>query len=273
MYTFRIAVKFAFRRGSMEPQSILSTREKLNEMMRKTMKSISSLCILSMLALSLSSCNSGAVGQKANLSTKADSVSYSLGYNYGRILAQEGIDDLDLANYAAGVYDAMFDSVEAISSADRDAILMAFQQELQAKQEMARAEESEKNLKEGEEFLAANRDNEGVVETESGLQYRVIEEGTGEKPAATNTVEVHYRGTLLSGEEFDSSYKRNQTATFPLNRVIEGWTEGLQLMSVGSKYEFFIPAYLAYGDTPPQGSPIKAGSVLIFEVELIDIVR
>ncbi|MGA1464704.1 MAG: FKBP-type peptidyl-prolyl cis-trans isomerase, partial [Balneolaceae bacterium] len=102
---------------------------------------------------------------------------------------------------------------------------------------------------------------------------RVIEEGTGVKPSATNTVEVHYRGTLLNGEEFDSSYRRNQTATFPLNRVIEGWTEGLQLMSVGSKYEFFIPAYLAYGDTPPQGSPIKAGSVLVFEVELIDIVR
>lgn len=235
--------------------------------------SVASLLVFAILMLFAGGCNDGAIGQKANLSTKADSVSYSLGYNYGRILAQEGIDDLDLANYAAGVFDAMYDSVEAISATDRDSILMAFQQELQAKQEMARAAESEKNLKEGEDFLAENRSNEGVVETESGLQYRVIEEGTGDKPSATNTVEVHYRGTLLNGEEFDSSYRRNQTATFPLNRVIEGWTEGLQLMSVGSKYEFFIPAYLAYGDTPPQGSPIKAGSVLVFEVELIDIVR
>lgn len=223
--------------------------------------------------LAATSCNSDYSGQSADLTSKMDSVSYALGYNYGDILAQEGIEGLDFGNYAAGVYDALFDSVEAINRGDRDAILMAFQQELQTKQEMARAEQSEKNLQDGEAFLAENRDNEGITETESGLQYRVIEEGNGVKPSKTSTVEVHYRGTLLNGEEFDSSYKRNQTAKFPLNRVISGWTEGLQLMSVGSTYEFFIPAYLAYGDNPPQGSPIEPGSVLVFQVELIDIVN
>jgi len=137
----------------------------------------------------------------------------------------------------------------------------------QARQQEAASD----NIEEGREFLEENAQKDDVMVTESGLQYRVIEEGSGVSPTAEDEVEVHYRGTLLSGEEFDSSYSRDETATFPLNRVIPGWTEGLQLMSEGATYEFFIPADLAYGNNPPPGSIIEPGSVLIFEVELIDV--
>jgi FKBP-type peptidyl-prolyl cis-trans isomerase FkpA len=120
----------------------------------------------------------------------------------------------------------------------------------------------------GEKFLADNAKNDGVKVTASGLQYRVITEGTGEKPKASSEVTVHYRGTLINGVEFDSSYKRGETISFPLNRVIAGWTEGLQLMTVGSKYEFTIPYALAYGDRGTPGGPIPGYATLIFEVEL-----
>jgi FKBP-type peptidyl-prolyl cis-trans isomerase len=129
---------------------------------------------------------------------------------------------------------------------------------------------AEKNKSEGEAFLKANADKDGVKITASGLQYQVIKEGEGQKPKAEETVKVHYAGTLLDGTEFDSSYKRGEPTTFPLNRVIRGWTEGLQLMTVGSKYRFFIPSNLAYG---PQGAGQQIGpnSTLIFDVELLAI--
>ncbi|MDA8100356.1 MAG: FKBP-type peptidyl-prolyl cis-trans isomerase [Nitrospiraceae bacterium] len=129
---------------------------------------------------------------------------------------------------------------------------------------------AEKNLKEGEAFLAANAKKEGVKTLPSGLQYEVIKEGTGKKPAATDTVTVHYKGTLINGMEFDSSYKRNQPSTFPLNRVIPGWTEGVQLMKEGSKYRLFIPSHLAYGSRGA-GGLIGPNATLIFEVELLSI--
>ena len=123
----------------------------------------------------------------------------------------------------------------------------------------------------GEAFLAENAKKGGVKTTSSGLQYKVLTEGTGAKPSAKSTVEVHYRGTLINGKEFDSSYKRNETIEFPLNGVIAGWTEGLQLMPIGSKYEFTIPYKLAYGERGTPGGPIPAYATLIFEVELIAI--
>lgn len=123
----------------------------------------------------------------------------------------------------------------------------------------------------GAEFLANNAKEEGVQTTASGLQYKVVTEGTGAKPSASDTVEVHYRGTLIDGTEFDSSYKRGQTIEFPLNRVIAGWTEGVQLMSPGSKYTFYIPYNLAYGERGTPGGPIPGYATLIFDVELVNI--
>ncbi len=127
------------------------------------------------------------------------------------------------------------------------------------------------NSEKGEAFLAENAKKEGVKTTASGLQYKILKEGTGKTPQATDTVEVHYKGTLLDGTEFDSSYKRKETATFPLNRVIPGWTEGVQLMKVGAKYQFTIPSKLAYGERGTPGGPIPANSTLIFEVELVSV--
>jgi FKBP-type peptidyl-prolyl cis-trans isomerase len=123
----------------------------------------------------------------------------------------------------------------------------------------------------GESFLKENATKEGVKTTASGLQYKALKEGEGKSPKATDTVSVHYKGTLIDGKEFDSSYKRGTPTEFPLNRVIKGWTEGLQLMKEGAKYQFFIPAKLAYGENPPPGSGIPANSVLIFEVELLKV--
>ena len=147
---------------------------------------------------------------------------------------------------------------------------MEFQKQQKAKMEETNKVDAEKNKKAGEEFLAANKVKEGIVTTESGLQYRVINEGSGPKPTETDNVTVHYKGTLIDGEEFDSSYKRNQPATFPVNGVIKGWTEALQLMSKGSKWELFIPSEIAYGPNGAGGA-IGPNEVLIFEVELIDI--
>jgi FKBP-type peptidyl-prolyl cis-trans isomerase len=130
---------------------------------------------------------------------------------------------------------------------------------------------ADSNLEKGEAFLAENATKEGVKVTASGLQYKVLKEGDGKSPQATDTVQVHYKGTLLDGTEFDSSYKRGQPAEFPLNRVIPGWTEGVQLMKEGAKYQFTIPSKLAYGERGTPGGPIPPNSTLIFEVELISI--
>jgi FKBP-type peptidyl-prolyl cis-trans isomerase len=126
------------------------------------------------------------------------------------------------------------------------------------------------NKQEGQQFLAANKSKEGVITLPSGLQYKILQEGTGPKPAATDTVTVNYRGTLINGTEFDSSYKRNEPATFGVNQVIKGWTEALQLMPVGSKWQLFIPSELAYGERSP-GAEIGPNSTLIFDVELLSI--
>lgn len=208
---------------------------------------------------------------RANLNTNIDSVSYSIGYLQGRGLTQEGIDNLDFENFMAGFKKAIDGEEGLLENMAMQMLIQQYFSDLQMEQEIRRHQQAEVGREEGRKFLEENAQREDVNVTESGLQYRVIEEGDGARPSASDEVEVHYRGTLINGEEFDSSYARGESISFPLNRVIAGWTEGVQLMTVGSTYEFFIPAELGYGDNPPPGSIITPGAVLIFEVELIDI--
>ncbi|NBC27076.1 MAG: FKBP-type peptidyl-prolyl cis-trans isomerase [Bacteroidetes bacterium] len=216
-------------------------------------------------------CESPSSDGETSLDSTIDSVSYSLGFFYGQSLSSEGVESLEDDKFIAGLNRALNREDSQLDQAAMQSLMQTYQQEISANAEARREEEAAENIEAGNEFLEENAQNEDVMVTESGLQYRVIEEGSGAQPTAEDEVEVHYRGTLISGEEFDSSYERGETASFPLSRVIPGWTEGLQLMSEGATYEFFVPSELAYGNNPPPGSPIQPGSVLIFEVELIDI--
>ena len=219
----------------------------------------------------LISCSSDIESSEANLSNQLDSLSYSFGYLQGGSLVNEGIDEIDVKNYLAGLNTAFKDEDSAIDEAAMQQLIQVFFSELQTRQMERQAAEADINIAQGRAFLEENVLNSDVFETDSGLQYRVLEEGDGQRPTATDRVRVHYEGSLLSDEVFDSSYERGEPITFPLNQVIDGWTEGVQLMSVGSKYQFFIPSELAYGNTPPPGSTIPPGAVLIFEVELLGI--
>ena len=219
----------------------------------------------------LASCDSSLESSEANLNNQLDSLSYSFGYLQGGSLFNEGIEEIDIKNYLAGLNTAFQDEESAIDEGAMQELIQVFFGELQNRQMERQAAEADINIAQGNAFLEENALNSDVNVTESGLQYRVLEEGTGARPAATDEVEVHYQGSLLTDEVFDSSYERGEPIVFPLNRVIPGWTEGVQLMNVGSKYQFFIPAELAYGNNPPPGSIIPPGAVLIFEVELLDI--
>lgn len=160
-----------------------------------------------------------------------------------------------------------------LTDTEKEEIVVAFQKEVQSQRELELKKEANQTMAKGKAFLETNKSNPGVITTESGLQYKVISRGTeadAKSPKSSDTVTVHYRGTLIDGTEFDSSYRRNQPASFPLNGVIKGWTEGLQYMKTGDKFEFYIPSELAYGDT--SAGIIGANSVLVFEVELLKIV-
>lgn len=232
------------------------------------------LIALTFAAALITACGNSYESATPNISDRNDSLHYSFGYLQGANLANQGIDDVDMNNYVAGFMTAMDEADSSvINDGDMQALIQSYFQELQMRQMEEQAAEADVNIEQGQAFLEENLQNSDVNETESGLQYRVIEEGDGPKPEATDQVQVHYEGSLITDEVFDSSYERGEPVTFPLNQVIPGWTEGVQLMSVGSKYQFFIPADLAYGNNPPQGSIIKPGSVLIFEVELLDIVE
>lgn len=204
----------------------------------------------------------------ADLETQEQKLSYIIGMDIGNSLKQQGAP-IELESLFQAI-EAVYTGAEtAITPEEAAAIREAYIAERRAEMETERAEMGARNAAEGEAFLTENAGNEGVMTTESGLQYLVMTEGDGPKPAATDRVRVHYSGTLLDGTEFDSSYSRGEPATFMLNQVIPGWTEGLQLMPVGSKYKFFIPSDLAYG---PNGSrSIEPNSTLIFEVELLGI--
>jgi len=203
------------------------------------------------------------------LKTQKDKTSYAMGMNIGTGLRKQSID-IDPAIVARGLRDSFSNGKTLLTEDEARAVLTQLQGELRKKQQDMAQQLGDANKKEGTEFLEANKTKDGVVTLPSGLQYRVLQEGTGPKPAPTDTVVCNYRGTLLNNTEFDSSYKRGQPATFPVNGVIKGWTEALQLMPVGSKWQLFIPAELAYGERSP-GGLIGPNSTLIFEVELLSI--
>ena len=204
------------------------------------------------------------------LETDKDKISYVIGLQIAGSLVQIK-DEVDLKVLVRGMETGLAGTEPAISQEEAMAVQQAFSERLQAKQAAAQQEAATKNRTEGEAFLAANKSKAGVKTTESGLQYQVVTEGTGPRPAATDTVKVHYTGTLLDGTKFDSSVDRGEPAQFALNAVIPGWTEALQLMPVGSKYTLWLPSELAYGDRGTPG-PIGPNSTLVFEVELLEIV-
>jgi FKBP-type peptidyl-prolyl cis-trans isomerase FklB len=203
------------------------------------------------------------------LTTQKDKFSYALGMNIGTNLRKQALPvNVDLI--ARGLRDADAGKKTLLTEDEAKSVMMAVQVEYRQQQQEKMKQEGEANKKEGTTFLAANKAKDGVVTLPSGLQYKILKAGAGPKPAATDTVSVNYRGTLINGTEFDSSYKRGQPATFGVTGVIKGWTEALQLMPVGSKWQLFIPSDLAYGERGA-GADIAPSATLIFEVELLSI--
>ena len=212
--------------------------------------------------------------------TQKDKISYSIGLDIGRNITNSQID-INLDALAAGLKSVITGSKPLLTEEESKEVMNAFRTEMQAKQQARMKEmqakqaekskeQADKNKKEGEEFLAENKKKPGVVTTASGLQYKVITAGTGKKPAASDSVTTHYRGTLINGTKFDSSYDRGEPASFAVGGVIKGWTEALQLMPVGSKWQLFIPSELAYGDRGT-GREIGPNATLLFDIELISI--
>jgi FKBP-type peptidyl-prolyl cis-trans isomerase FklB len=200
----------------------------------------------------------------SSLATQKQRSSYGVGMNVGKRFKHEMID-LDFDAFVKGFKDAMTDAKPGLTDAELNEAMAKLRTDVEQKA----SEQGEKSKKEGADFLAKNKSEKGVQTAPSGLQYIVIKEGTGPTPKETDTVKVHYRGTLINGTEFDSSYARNEPAVFPVNGVIKGWVEALQKMKVGSKWKLFIPSDLAYGENA-QGQ-IPANATLVFEVELLGI--
>jgi len=203
------------------------------------------------------------------LNTPKDKLSYSIGMNIAKSLKRDDVD-VDTAVLLRAIQDVLGGGNLLMTDQEAQSILTNLQADLRKKQEQGMQQAAETNKKEGDAFLAANKSKDGIVALPSGLQYKILQEGTGAKPTAADTVTVNYRGTLINGTEFDSSYKRGQPSSFPVGGIIKGWTEALLLMPVGSKWQLFIPSDLAYG--PRQASPaIGPNSTLVFEVELLSI--
>jgi len=202
------------------------------------------------------------------LETREQRVSYSIGADIGGTLKEQGIP-LDAAALSAGLKDALAGKTVMTDEEMRDA-MTEFRQELMSKMESEQASASAGNLKSGQAFLASNGEKDGVVTLPSGLQYKVLKSGDGKSPSATDTVRTHYHGTLIDGTVFDSSVQRGEPVTFAVNQVIPGWTEALQLMKEGDKWELYIPANLAYGERGA-GGVIGPNATLIFEVELLAV--
>jgi len=214
--------------------------------------------------------NSAAKPLKAeDLNDQKKKVSYAIGLDIGKNFKERSFD-LDLDILFQGMRDAQGSGQPLLGAEEIQKVMNQFQQDMMKAEQQKKQAQAGDNKAKGEAFLAENAKKPGIQVTASGLQYKVISNGTGPKPKATDTVKVHYRGTLLDGSEFDSSYKRNQPAVFPLNGVIKGWTEALQLMNVGSKWQIFLPASLGYGEQGA-GQVIGPNATLIFDVELLGI--
>ncbi len=206
---------------------------------------------------------------KSALKDQKQKVSYGIGYNLGQNLMRDQLE-LDPQMLIKGIMDAMTKQKPQMTEEEIRATLLAFQQELRTQQEAKMKKAQEENIAKGKQFLAANAKKEGVKTTKSGLQYKVIKQGTGKTPGLKDSVTTHYRGTLIDGTEFDSSYKRKQPATFPVDGVISGWTEALQLMKEGDKWQLYIPSDLAYGQRG-SGPDIGPNEVLVFDIELLKV--
>lgn len=224
----------------------------------------SALTLTSIMLYTLSAC-----ADDIELDTPEKKASYSFGVDFAKRLQQQGVS-LNINALTRGIEDAAEGEKLALEESEMAQAKTSFQKKLIAKLEQKQKEIGEQNLKEGGEFLAKNAKKDEVITTKSGLQYKIIKSGDGATPKLEDTVSTHYKGTLIDGREFDSSYNRNAPATFPVSGVIKGWTEALQLMKVGSKWQLYIPADLAYGDKA-RSELIQANSTLLFELELIEI--
>lgn len=203
------------------------------------------------------------------MKTQVEKVSYCIGQQIGSDFKRQGIEICTTA-FGTAIADALADAEPKLSTEEQGEVMQAFQAEMQGKQQQEASAAGEGNRIAGQDFLNEKESAEGVQKCESGLLYKIIEEGDGPSPKPTDTVECHYRGTLINGTEFDSSHSRGETASFPVNGVIQGWQEALPMMKVGAKWELYIHADLAYGNQGA-GNDIGPGSALIFEIELISI--
>ena len=213
-----------------------------------------------------------AVAAKGGLKTEKQQVSYVIGMQIGDSL-KGAKDEVDFDTLVKAIRSTMDGKEPLLTQEEAMQVMQAFSTRMQAKQAAEFEETKRKNAEEGDKFLAENAKKPGVKTTASGLQYEVLTEGTGPKPKASDTVRVHYKGTLLDGETFDDSYARGEPVEFALSQVVPGWQEGLQLMPVGSKYRLWIPGKLGYGEQGTPGGPIGPNATLVFEVELLDVVN
>ncbi|MGM0530910.1 MAG: FKBP-type peptidyl-prolyl cis-trans isomerase [Bacteroidota bacterium] len=222
--------------------------------------------VLSVLVVFIGACGKNDnLGSNAKMESELDTVSYALGADVANSLKdRNGLTELNYEAFVKGMREAFEKDELSMNDAERRNLIRTYLQQLAQKKE-------QENLEEGEEFLAENKEDEDVEVTESGLQYKVIDEGSGDSPDANDTVTVHYTGKTIDGDVFDSSVERDEPATFAVNQVIEGWTEGLQLMKEGAKYELFIPTDLAYGTRVQPDGEIEPNEALIFEVELLEV--
>ena len=237
--------------------------------MTQFLKPATALCAV----IALSACNQQAPTDSAEaelaLDTPKARLSYGVALGLGRNMSRDGLE-VDVEAFAAGLSDAISGAEQRLTDEEIQGEMMAFQERINAEREAEASAVADANATASAAFLAENAGRDGVVTTESGLQYEVLEAGEGAKPGPDDSVQVHYRGTLIDGTEFDSSYARGEPVTFGVGQVIAGWTEALQLMSVGSKYKLFIPSDLAYG-SGGAGDRIGPNAALVFEVELLDI--
>jgi FKBP-type peptidyl-prolyl cis-trans isomerase FklB len=230
-------------------------------------RTLTTLALTSFIFTSFSAIAADAQG--IQLKDKKDKISYSIGVDIGKSVKKQKLD-INAAAFSAGFKDGQTDKPTQMTEEEIRQTLLALQTEMIEKQKAEMKVAAEKNKAEGDKFLATNKKQKGIITLPDGLQYRIVTEGKGETPKATDTVTTHYRGKLINGTEFDSSYARGEPAKFVVNGVIPGWTEALQLMKPGAKWELFIPAKLAYGEHGV-GQIIGPNSTLIFEVELLNV--